>query len=55
MSGLVSNRGHLLIRVLALFEHFCIFCDILMSATTDSISVSVRKWCIKENTSVIFM
>ncbi len=35
--------------------HFCIFFDILISATTESRSVSVRKRCINENTSVLFM
>ncbi len=35
--------------------HFCIFFDILISATTEPRSVSVRKRCINENTSVLFM
>ncbi len=36
-------------------DHFCIFFDILISVTTESRSVSVRKRCINENTSVLFM
>ncbi len=64
-----TNRGHTLdllisrglnissivIKDVALSDYFCIFFDILISVTTESRSVSVRKRCINENTSVLFM
>ncbi len=67
--GPTHNRGHTLdllisrglnisstvIKDVALSDHFCIFFDILTSVTTESRSVSVRKRCINENTSVLFM
>ncbi|KAL0148215.1 hypothetical protein M9458_056447 [Cirrhinus mrigala] len=67
--GPTHNRGHTLnllnskglyissivIKDVALSDHFCIFFDILISAATESRSVSVRKRCINENTSVLFM
>ncbi len=67
--GPTHNRGHTLdllisrglnissivIKDVALSDHFCIFFDILISVTTESRSVSVRKRCINENTSVLFM
>ncbi len=63
-----SNRGHTLdllisrglnissivIKDVALSDHICIFFDILIYFTK-SRSVSVRKRCINENTSVLFM
>ncbi len=69
MHGPTHNRGHTLdllisrglnissivIKDVALSDHFCIFFDILISVTTESRSVSVRKSCINENTSVLFM
>ncbi len=69
MHGPTHNRGHTLdllisrglnissivIKDVALSDHFCIFFDILISVTTESRSVSVRKRCINENTSVLFM
>ncbi len=69
MHGPTHNRGHILdllisrglnissivIKDVALSDHFCIFFDILISVTTESRSVSVRKRCINENTSVLFM
>ncbi len=67
MHGPTHNRGHTLdllislnissivIKDVALSDHFCIFFDILISITTESRSVSVRKRCINENTSVLFM
>ncbi len=45
----------IVIKDVALSDHFCIFFDILISVTTESRSVSVRKRCINENTSVLFM
>ncbi len=67
--GPTHNRGHTLdllisrglnissivIKDIALSDHFCIFFDILISVTTESRSVSVRKRCINENTSALFM
>ncbi len=66
--GFTHNRGHTLdllisslnissivIKDVALSDHFCIFFDILISVTTESRSVSVRKRCINENTSALFM
>ncbi len=68
--GPTHNRGHTLdllisrglnissivIKDVALSDHFCIFLyDILISVTTESRSVSVRKRCINENTSALFM
>ncbi len=67
--GPTHNRGHTLdllisrglnissivIKDVALSDHFCIFFDIFISVTTESRSVSVRKRCINENTSVLFM
>ena len=38
-----------------MYHYLCILFDILNSATTESRSVSVRKICINENTSVLFM
>ncbi len=69
MHGPTHNHGHTLdllisrglnissivIKDVALSDHFCIFFDILISVTTESRSVSVRKRCINENTSVLFM
>ncbi len=69
MHGPTHNQGHTLdvlisrglnisssvIKDVALSDHFCIFFDILISVTTESRSVSVRKRCINENTSVQFM
>ncbi len=69
MHGPTHNRGHTLdllisrglnissivIKDVALSDHFCIFFDILISVTTESRSVSVRKRCINENTCVLFM
>ncbi len=69
MHGPTHNRGHTLdllisrglnissivIKDVALSDHFCIFFDILISVTTEYRSVSVRKRCINENTSVLFM
>ncbi len=56
---LVISRGlnisSIVIKDVALSDHFCIFFDILISVTTESRSVSVRKRCINENTSVLFM
>ncbi len=67
--GPTHNRGHTLdllisrglnissivIKDVALSDHFCIFFDILISVTTESRSVSLRKRCINENTSALFM
>ncbi len=61
--GPTHNRGHTLdllisrglnissivIKDVARSDHFCIFFDILISVTTESRSVSVRKRCIHEN------
>ncbi len=69
MHGPTHNHGHTLdllisrglnissivIKDVALSDHFCIFFDILISVTTESRYVSVRKRCINENTSVLFM
>ncbi len=69
MHGPTHNRGHTLdllisrdlkissivIKDVALSDHFCIFFDILISVTTESRSVSVRKRCINLNTSALFM
>ncbi len=44
-----------IVKDVALSDHFCIFFDIMISATTESRSVSVRKRCINENTSALFM
>ncbi len=69
MHGPTHNHGHTLdlfisrglnissivIKDIALSDHFCIFFDILISVTTESRSVSVRKRCINENTSALFM
>ncbi len=69
MHGPTHNRGHTLdllisrglnissivIKDVGLSDHFCIFFDILISVNTESRSVSVRKRCINENTSVLFM
>ncbi len=55
------NISSIAIKDVALSDHFCIFFDIffdiLISVTTESRSrsVSVRKRCINENTSVLFM
>ncbi len=49
------NISYIVIKDVALSDHFCIFFDILISVTTESRSVSVRKRCINENTSVLFM
>ncbi len=67
--GPIHNRGHTLdllisrglnvssivIKDVALSDHFCIFFDILISVTTESRSVSVRQRYIYENTSALFM
>ncbi len=69
MHGPIHNRGHTLdllisrglnissivINDVALSDHFCIFFDILISVTTESRSVTVRKRCINGNTSVLIM
>ncbi len=49
------NISSIVMKDVALSDHFCIFFDILISVTTESRSVSVRKRCINENTSVLFM
>uniref|UniRef100_A0A673LDN3 E3 ubiquitin/ISG15 ligase TRIM25-like n=1 Tax=Sinocyclocheilus rhinocerous TaxID=307959 RepID=A0A673LDN3_9TELE len=49
------NISSIVIKDVALSDHFCIFLNILISVTTESRSVSVRKRCINENTSVLFM
>ncbi len=49
------NISSIVIKDVALSDHCCIFFDVLISATTESRSVSVRKRCINENTSVLFM
>ncbi len=49
------NISSIVIKDVALSDHFCIFFDILISVTTESKSVSVRKRCINENTSALFM
>uniref|UniRef100_A0A673IYN1 Reverse transcriptase domain-containing protein n=1 Tax=Sinocyclocheilus rhinocerous TaxID=307959 RepID=A0A673IYN1_9TELE len=49
------NISSIVIKDVALSDHFCIFFNILISVTTESRSVSVRKRCINENTSVLFM
>ena len=49
------NISSIVIKDIALSDHFCIFFDILISASTESRSVSVRRRCINENTSVLFM
>ena len=67
--GPTHNRGHTLdlliskglnissivIKDVALSDHFCIFFDILISPTIEARSVSVKKRCLNENTSVLFM
>ncbi len=67
--GLTHNRGHTLdllisrdlniasivIKDVALSDHFYIFFDMLISITTESRSVSVRKRYIDENTTALFM
>ncbi len=67
--GPTHNRGHTLdllisrglnissivIKDVALSDHFCILFDILISVTTVSRSASVRTKCISENTSALFM
>jgi len=45
----------LVIMDVELFDHFCIFFDILISPTIEARSVSVKKRCFNENTSVLFM
>ncbi len=69
MHGPTHNRGHTLdllisrdlnissivIKYVALSDHFCIFFDVLISVTTESISVSVRKRYINEYTGALFM
>ncbi len=49
------NISSIFIKDVALSDHFCIFFYILISVTTESRSVSVRKRCINENTSALFM
>ncbi len=49
------NISSIVIKDVELFDHFSIFFDILISVTTESRSVSVRKKCINENTSALFM
>ncbi len=49
------NVSSIVIKDVALSDHFCIFFDILISVTTESRSVSVRKRCINKNTSALFM
>ncbi len=49
------NISSIVIKDIALYDHFCILFDILISVTTESRSVSVRKRCINENTSALFM
>ncbi len=56
---LLISRGldilSIVIKDVALSDHFCIFFDIMISVTTESRSVSVRNRCINENTSVLFI
>ncbi len=49
------NISSIVIMDVALSDHVCIFFNILISVTTESRSVSVRKRCINENTSALFM
>ncbi len=49
------NISSIFIKDVALYNHFCIFFDILISVSTESRSVSVRKRCINENTSALIM
>ncbi len=49
------NISSIVIKDVALSDHFCIFFNILISVTTESRSVSVRKRCINENNSALFM
>jgi len=67
--GPTHNRGHsldlliskglnissIVIKDVALSEHFCIFFDILISPAIEAISVSVKNRCLNENTRVLFM
>ncbi|KAK9973180.1 hypothetical protein ABG768_023923 [Culter alburnus] len=67
--GPTHNRGHTLdliiskglnissivIKDVALSDHFCIFFDILISPTVEDRSISVKKRCLNENTSALFM
>ncbi len=50
-----KNISSIVIKDVASSDLFCIFFDILISVTTESRSVSVRKRCINENTSALFM
>ncbi len=49
------NISSIVIKDVALSDHFCIFFDILISVTTESRYVSFTKRCINENTSALFM
>ncbi len=49
------NISCIVIKDVALSDHFCIFFYILISVTTESRSVSVRNRCSNENSSALFM
>ncbi|KAL0985004.1 hypothetical protein UPYG_G00151730 [Umbra pygmaea] len=63
------NRGHtldllisrglnislIIVKDVALSDHFCIFFDILISPNIEARSLSVKKRCLNENTRVLFM
>jgi len=49
------NVSSIVIKDVALSDHFCIFFDILTSPAIEARSVSVKKRCSNENTSVLFM
>ncbi len=56
---LLISRGlnifSIVIKDVALSNNFCVIFEIMISAITESRSVSVRKRCINENTSVLLM
>ncbi len=49
------NIYSIVIKDVALSNNFCVIFKIMISAITESRSVSVRKRCINENTSVLLM
>ena len=49
------NISSIVIKDVALSDHFCIFFDILISPTVEARSISVKKRCLNENTSALFM
>ncbi|XP_051996155.1 uncharacterized protein LOC127653511 [Xyrauchen texanus] len=49
------NISSIVIKDVALSDRFCVFFDILISPATEARSVSVKKRCLNENTSVLFM